>query len=119
MMHWHKASEVFKKHEKSSSHKDAIYKWSQIVSSTTVLDQVNYQKASDRQLATKCLVEIFTTIQFLARQGIALRGHEELQSNFHQLLLLRTRENPELRNWLDRKTIWTSHDIQNEILPLM
>ena len=64
-------------------------------------------------------MEIFTTIQFLARQGIALRGHEELQSNFNQLLLLRTRENPELRNWLDRKTSWTSHDIQNEILQLM
>ena len=85
---WHKASEVFKKHEKSSSHKDAIYKWSQIVSNTTVFDQVNSEKASDHQLATKCLVEIFTTIQFLALQGIALRGHEELQSNFNLLLLL-------------------------------
>ena len=46
-------------------------------------------------------------------------GHEELQSNFNQLLLLCTCQNPELRNWLDRKTSWTSHDVQNEILQLM
>ena len=55
----------------------------------------------------------------LARQGLALRGEDENDSNFAQVLNLRTRDNNELKEWLKRKTSWISHDIQNEMLERM
>ena len=40
-------------------------------------------------------------------------------SNFYQLLLLRTEDSVDLCNWLKRKTTWTSAHIQEEIINLM
>ena len=116
---WNKANERFVIHEKSHSHRTSVYQFSCLLRNENVLSKVNAQHDSDRKLATRCLVEIFTTLKFLARQGIAIRGHENKNSNFHQLLQLRTRDNKELAEWLQRKTTWTSVEIQNEMLELM
>ena len=59
----------------------------------------------------------------LARQAIPLRGNwkeesaAESDSNFYQLLMLRTEEDKEILKWLDRKQQkYTSPDIQNEMI---
>ena len=62
---------------------------------------------------------IFTSIQYLARQGLALRAHTGDKGNFQQLLLLHCRDKPAVQRWLDRKTALTSPQAQNEILQLM
>ena len=69
----------------------------------------------------KCLLKIIETIRFLGRQGLVLRGREDDDnSNFWQLLKLRTKDFPILKQWTERKSEkYTSHDIQNEILSLM
>jgi len=64
------------------------------------------------------LLRIFTTLRYLGRQGLALRGHEDSESNFKQLLLLRSDDSPELRKRLQRKKCYTSADVQEEILQL-
>ncbi len=65
-------------------------------------------------------MEVLSSLQYLARQGIAIRGHPDEESNFYQLLKLRARDNTKLHSWLQRKTNkYTSHDIQNEILKVM
>lgn len=64
-------------------------------------------------------MKIVSSIQFLARQGPALRGHDDNKGNFVQLLRLRQNDSPDLLNWLTRKTSWTSPLIQNEILDLL
>lgn len=85
------------------------------------------QKAENR----KMLMIILSSIRFLGRQGLALRGRHktdsenieqrgELDSNFFQVLKTRSEDNPELKKWLQRsQDKFTSPDIQNEVLRLM
>ena len=55
--------------------------------------------------------------RYLARQGIALRGHNDEDSNFIQLLNLLAEDDDNLKEWLLRKSKkYTSPIIQNEIL---
>ncbi|CAF2141050.1 unnamed protein product [Rotaria magnacalcarata] len=51
---------------------------------------------------------------YLLRQGLALRGHDEENSNLIQLLKLRSGDSEYLNEWLKNKKYF-SHDIINEI----
>ena len=75
------------------------------------------QKITNRQ----SLYQILTCIHFLCRQGLALRGNkDESDSNLHQLLSMKARDDTNLLEWLRRKeNVYTSPDIQNEIIKLM
>ncbi len=50
----------------------------------------------------------------LVRQGLALRGHSEIEGNLMQLLLLRTSEYPELKHYMNDGKYFP-HDIINEL----
>jgi len=65
-----------------------------------------------------CLLQIISNVKYLARQGLALRGSDEFESNFRQIPLLRSRDLSELQNWLQRSDVFVQKDIQNEILNL-
>ena len=67
------------------------------------------------------LRKIIESIRYLARQGLALRGHkDEADSNFSLLLLLRGIDCPALLTWLKKKANkYTSGEIQNEFLEIM
>ena len=68
----------------------------------------------------KCFLKILQNVQFLERQGIALRGHHEEESNFIQLCRLRAHNSNEMSRWLDKKgDKYLSPDIQNELIQLM
>ena len=64
---------------------------------------------------------ILESLQYLARQTIPLRGHgDDKDSNFFQLLNMRGKSFPELKDWLNKKQgKFVTHEIQNEILKLM
>ena len=68
------------------------------------------------------LLKVISSIHFLARQGLALRGHFEnvdnLEGNFYQLLLLQAEQCPDLKSWILRKE-YTSPEILNEIIIIM
>jgi hypothetical protein len=100
---WRKAIE--RKHERSSSHRVNISKFEAIVRGENVHAQIDSQDKKERIIASECLLKIFTTLRFLARQGLALRGHEDAE----QLLLLRTDDSQELRNWLEIRKRKPSH----------
>ena len=55
---------------------------------------------------------------YLARQGLAIRRHKEIQGNFQQLLKEHCRNVPELQVWLQRCNDMTSWSIQHEILQI-
>ena len=76
---------------------------------------------SNMQENRKCQIKIIETIQFLGRQGLALRGDEsDENSNFMQRLKLRSKDFLKLKEWLKKKMEkYTSHDIQNKLLKLM
>ena len=67
------------------------------------------------------LTIILSSVRYLARQGLALRGGgDDAESNLIQLLQLRAEDNPNITQWLRisaRK--YTSHESQNEMLLIM
>ena len=105
--------------EACQSHRACLAKFQAMAKGNSVLHQVNEQHFKGRKTATECLLRIFSTAKFLARQGLPFRGHKNSHSNFQQLLKLRTEDSADLQHWLEKKTTWTSHDIQNEILERM
>lgn len=48
----------------------------------------------EKKLNGRMLMNILQNIQFFGRQGLALRGHEQNESNFIQLLKLRSHDQP-------------------------
>ena len=60
-------------------------------------------------------------IRFLARQGIPLRGDgDEHDSNFIQLLYLRSNDDSSIAHYMEKKTDkYCCHQIQNELLDVM
>ena len=126
---WKKALERFEKHQSSLSHRDAM---DQVVGNKKDVGEMlrkGYaeQKAENRQM----LQAILSSIRYLGRQGLALRGRYkgkesddilggESDSNFLQLLKVRAVDIPGLSDWLKRSQAkFTSPDIQNELLSIM
>lgn len=63
---------------------------------------------------------IISSVRFLARQGLALRGDGSASANLIQLLQLRAEDKPEMVQWLDRSIRkHTAPDNQNEMLEIM
>ena len=63
------------------------------------------------------LMKILSSVRFLARQGLAFRGHNDINSNFIQLLNVRAEDDIEFKKRLCKKNEkFTSPGIQNEIL---
>ena len=64
---------------------------------------------------------ILSTVRFLARQGLALRGRKsDVKSNLIQLLKLRAEDHPLLTRWMERQTNkYNSHEIQDKMLRIM
>lgn len=57
-------------------------------------------------------------LRYLARQGLALRGHSEDDGNYSQLLKLCAGFDSNLELWLNRCHDYSSPDIQNEMLAI-
>lgn len=112
------ALEKFTDHEKSACHRHAVLQLQQIKSGP-VTAKLSSQKAAEQESARTALLSVFGSIRYLARQGLALRGHEESQGNLMQLLQLRSEDSEPLRSWLPRTTKFVSAESQNEILELL
>ena len=86
--------------------------------------------ASQKDENRKMLLVILSSVRFLGRKGLALRGRYktsddptmrgEIDSNFMQLLRLRAEDSPGILKWIDRpQNRFTSPDIHNEMLSIM
>lgn len=117
---WKHALEVFAGHQKSACHSHAVSQLSQM-KAASVISQLSAQKQAEQENARKCLVKVVTSIRYLARQGLAFRGHQEENGNFLQLVQLRADDtsDPSFKAYLDRITNFTSHECQNEILLML
>ena len=87
-------------------------------SSTHVEAQLNAQHLLDQQHHRCMLTKLLSSVRFLARQGLLLRGHCEdinsLDGNLYKLLL-RAEDCPQLKSWVQ----YTSPDIINETIAIM
>ena len=120
----------FSKHENSQVHKHSIEIATKSMGdvSELLMSEVKKEKEKNRIYLRKLLQNVI----FLARQGLAFRGTwvssesdqetggAEVNSNFHQLLLLRANDDPTILEYMRRKVRkYTDHSIQNELLKIM
>ena len=119
---WKDATMLFRKHEESGCHKDAMQVIVTIPKHTSdVGEMLSHTLIVEKKENRLCLRKLLSSIRFLARQGCAIRGDQnESDSNFTQLLKLREEDNPKLSQWVKRKSSkFTSADMQNEMLEVM
>ena len=76
---------------------------------------------AEKELARDMLLVILSSVRFLARQGLALRGDgSDASANLIQLLRLRAEDNPAVLKWLDKSARkHTAPENQNEMLQIM
>lgn len=112
---WKKATEKFKCHESSHAHAAAV---TQQINEPVVAQLSSYCR-EQQEKSRNSLLALVKCISFLARQGLALRGHEQGQGNFDQLVKYTASMNDYLQLWLTRNQDYTSPTIQNEFLSLI
>ena len=74
-----KAIEKFSGHESSYTHSYAVSQLQQC-KTAPVIAQVSKQKEKQQQDARKALLKMLSSLKYLARQGLAIRGHWPLLS---------------------------------------
>ena len=114
---WKKAHQCFMQHEKSLCHREAILKH-QLMKQPTIQAQLNDKKQLEQKNNREMLLKQMSSLRFLLRQGLALRGHYEKEGNLVQLMTLRTEDCTNLKHWLTNNK-YISHEILAELESLM
>ena len=111
----------FKEHQVSECHKIAIDYETNLSRTCGNVWEMSSDAAKKTMESNRiCFIKVIECLQYLARQGQAMQGDTDDESNFIQLLKLRGKDQPLLLKWLERKEDrYTSHDIQNEIIAIM
>ena len=106
---WNKATTAFRVHQKSKCHLAALSFEITIPRCGNVIEMSNESMQAGMRENRKYLIKILETLQFLGRQGLALRGDEnDENSNSIQLLKLRSKNFVKL-NQCWRKKLTSIH----------
>ena len=122
---WKKATESekgFSKHENSTFHKNATSMLETALTTKDIAEQLSSQHEAEKLTRRKNLLKILSSVRYLARQGLPLRGDgDDKNSNFYRLLVTRGEDDPELLRWIEQKhgRKYISHEMQNEMLKVM
>ncbi|XP_046860232.1 zinc finger MYM-type protein 1-like [Xenia sp. Carnegie-2017] len=109
---WKKGCEKFNEHENSYTHKEACATsdkgqlFISIACSSLALET--------QQLRRKGLISHLQTLKTLLRQGIAIRGRTDFESNIHQFNLDKAINDKALKLLLDENRYVNAHDILDE-----
>ena len=75
------------------------------------------QHLQEKKENRQCILKILANLKFLAQQGLALRGDDDTESNFMQLLKLSATNDQVLAKWFKKKiNKYVSHSVQNKLL---
>ena len=118
----------FSKHSNSIMHKEATSRY--VIAPQTSLDDVDVllsrSVAQEKEDNQNMLLTIISTLKYIGRQSSSARGTwcsetgNEKNSNFYQLLLLRSLDNAKILKWLEKKSFkYISPVIQNELFKIM
>ena len=87
------------------------------------VEMSNNETTKKREKERQYLTILMESLQFLARQGIALRDNDDGNDNFTQLLYLRSHDHPWIKQRLTEKVEgvnkYTHHGYQEELLGIM
>ena len=83
-----------------------------------VIEMQNKSTTSQMKSNCWCSVKTVETLQFLARQQLALHGDNTGDdANFIETLKFHAKDIPQLTDWMKLKqNKFASHDVQNEII---
>ena len=115
---WKKAVESFHEHECSQSHRFAVTQKAHLATQGPINTQLNEEARKQHDISKECLKLIFTSTRFLARQGIAFRGHGAGSGNLDQLLQLRCEDNPKLKRCVHKLSKSQKVDLSKSQLKL-
>ena len=114
-VNWRKATDAFHKHETSQAHSEAMLKLS---NKQDIGAQLNHAHKMEQKARREALIKQLSSLQYLLRQGLAVRGHEASESNLIQLLELHSGDDPQLKKWINDQK-YCSPDILNEQIETM
>ena len=114
---WKKAKERFCGHERSHGLKEACLKYPSL-KQTAVNIQLDAQAESDQRLRRKSFLIQLSSLRYLLRQGLSIRGHEESEGNLQQLLELREEDNGDLHQWVINQN-YQSPEVVNKLISPM
>ena len=106
IVHNKEESKKFHQHSLSDLHKEAVLKIELMNQQDNVSTLIQKKLASDQQSHHEILLRQISSLKFLPRQGLAIRGHEELEGKLLQLLKLRSEDFPDLKGGLKRGSIF-------------
>ena len=112
--------DAFNKHEASQCHKGSVLKNSTLPSTTGDIEEALSSQLAKQQIERrKCFLKLLLNIRFLSRKPFRGDG-DESDSNFMQLLTLRSKHDGSLINWMKQKTNkYTSAEMQNEMMKVL
>ena len=96
---WKKPHERFTQHVQSDLHKECILKV-ELLKQDSVAVLLNEQAKAEQKQHRDQLLKQLSSLQFLLRQGLAVRGHDNLEGNLLQLLKLTSEDYPDLNSWI-------------------
>ena len=114
---WMKAVEKFRNHETCATHQEAVMKW-KLAKQSPVNEQLNSQMKKDQEVRRQGLLKQLHGLKYLVRQGMAIRGHKEVEGNLHQVLIMWSSFDSDLKRWISENK-YLSHDIVNEQIEMM
>ena len=95
---WKKALNRFKDHERSTAHREGVSKLQGRSQGVDVGAMISKQYEAEKRNNRAMLMKLLHCIRYLARQGLAFRGHHEdsvaFEGNLYQLLLLQATDSP-------------------------
>ena len=101
---WKDATVSFRKHEASAVHTDAVQGALAPKTRPDVAEMLSSELARQKADNRQCLLKILSNLMFLARQGLAICGSgDDKDSNFTQLLKLRSEDDGRIVDWLSKK----------------
>ena len=112
----------FCRHEASGCHKAAVEAMETFPETTGDIGELlSSAHSNEKACNRKNLMTVARCLRFMARQGMAIRGDgDEMDSNFHQLLLLKAIDDVTIYDLLAKKQDrYTSPKMQNELLQTM
>ena len=114
---WKKAVEKFRNHEICATYQEAVMKW-KLAKQSPVNEQLNSQVKKDQKVRRQGLLKQLHGLKYLVRHGMAIRGHKEVEGNLHQLLMMWSNFDSDLKRWISENK-YISHDIMNEQIEMI
>ena len=104
--YWKEGPKAFKRHQGSNYHREAVDALIVLPLCTKDVGELQSQEhEAGKARSREMLLLVLQSVQFLARQGLPLRGDgNESDGNFSQLLRLRGVDHKGIDSWLSKKT---------------